>query len=163
MAGTLLAVLMPVGLAKCLFAVNAALFLGAGRSDMAFRLQLAVAAATLAGIASGAAFGVVGVAVGYAIISLAAIPASYAAVMRLVPLPSREIAAVFGPATAASAAMLVAVVAALRVWRTDLGPMALLALGIAAGVASYGAMLAAISGRRLYAELKTFRHPAPDM
>jgi len=163
LAGTLLAVLMPVGLAKCMFAVNSALFLGAGRSDMTFRFQLAVAAALLAGIAVGALFGVMGVAVGYAAVSLAAIPASYVVVTRILPLSLKDILAVFGPASAASAAMLTVVVTMIHLWRPDTGSVTVLALSIIVGAVSYGASLATISGRRLYAEFKTFRHMATGM
>jgi PST family polysaccharide transporter len=157
LTGTLLPIMVPIGLAKCVAPVNSALFLGAGRSDVTLHLQLATSGAAVSGIAIGLSFGIVGVAVGYAAMSLATIPLGFFVVTRLIGLPARQIAAVLGPPTIATAAMAAAVEGVIRVVNADVSSAALVILGVGAGVGAYGMVLAAIGGSRLYADFQTLR------
>ncbi len=157
LTGTLLAILVPVGLAKCLYPVSAALFLGAGRSDLSLRLQVAVAVASVLGIAGGMAFGVLGVAIGYAVVSAATIPLAYALAVRVLGVPARPIAAAFVAPVLATAVMAAAVTAMIGVLRAEIAATPLLILAVAAGVVVYAAALALVSGHRLRADLALLR------
>jgi PST family polysaccharide transporter len=157
LTGTLLTILVPLGLARCLAPVNGALFLGAGRSDVTFRMQVATSTAVVAGIAIGIPFGVIGVAAGYAVMSAATMGLGLFVAMRLLRIDARRIAEVFGLPMLATAVMAATVEAVLRTARHDVSSASLLVLGVAVGIAAYGMALALAGGSRLYADLRSLR------
>jgi O-antigen/teichoic acid export membrane protein len=157
LTGMLLPILVPIGLARCVAPVNSALFLGVGRSDVTLRIQLATSAAAVSGIAIGVSFGIVGVAAGYAAMSVATIPLGFFVVTRLIGLPPGRIIGVLGPPMIATAVMAAAVEAVIHIVDAGVSSAALVILGVGAGVVAYGAALAVIGGNRLYADFQTLR------
>lgn len=97
----LLTILAPPAIAQTLGYLSRALLLGRGRSDLQFGLALLNAALTLAGVLSGAPFGIVGIAVGVAVAVVLGNLAYIIAAMREAYVSFQALALALAPTLAA--------------------------------------------------------------
>jgi PST family polysaccharide transporter len=150
---TVLALLAPAGFFLCFFSIISAVLMGLGHSQSQFRLTV-LSALTMGGAALlGSRFGLGGVAVGLSVAGLVLAPAYIGVLAGRLGRRPLAFAAEFAPPLAATVLMtlVVGLVRGQTVRWSDWGQ---LAAAVGAGAASFAAVLALLSGRRLLADLR---------
>jgi len=137
----LLEVLAPAGALFCLFPINAAALNGLGRAEVQLRMSLLITALSLAGILGGLAFGIGGVAIGYAAAIVLAAGPYFLTTARALDARAADFRAALAAPALAAAAMAAAVLAVrFALGGQDQGLAALLT-SIGAGLIAYPAAL----------------------
>ena len=138
-AGPIVTVLALVALELSVHLTTGVLFRATGRTDLLLRWGAVVAVVSFASYAVGAQWGVMGVAVGFLVATTLTSYHSLAIPLRLIGVPVRNLRAPLGaPIVLAVVAGGAALTVRLLAESAGLGPLAVLALGGACGVAAVG-------------------------
>jgi PST family polysaccharide transporter len=151
--GPILALLAPAGFFLCVYSFMGAVLMGLGRSEYQFRLILLSGVCLALGVILGGSYGGEGVACGFSFGAALAVPFYLYAFSRQLGIPVAQIVRETSAPLVATLAMAVGVLAlerALPDWPPAVGLAAL----VLAGAISFGVVLAAISGRRVWADLQ---------
>lgn len=137
----ILRVLAIVGMVQAVISLVGSLFLSHDRLDAGLRVSLVVQTLEVAGIVAGLYWGALGVAIGYALASLAARPFYCLAGVRVIGLGGREFFGSLAGVLACSAAMAACAAAVGAALPRGLPATAVLGAQVAAGTAVYWALL----------------------
>jgi PST family polysaccharide transporter len=150
---TVLAQLAPAGFFICFYSVISAVLMGLGHSKSQFRLTVLGAVATAAAALIGSRFGLPGVAAGLSLAGLLLSPAYVGALAARLEMKTIDLASEIVPPLASAGLMMLAV-ALVRSQTGHWGNASQLTAAVGTGVAAYAMALAALSGRRLLADLR---------
>lgn len=150
---TVLALLAPAGFFLCFYSIISAVLMGLGHSQSQFRLTVLSAIAMSAGALVGGRFGVAGVAAGLSVAGVVLAPAYIGVLAGRLGLAPTALARECAAPLLASGLMMLAVAAA-RIQTVHWSDWSQLAVAVAVGVVAFAAALAALSGRRVLADLK---------
>lgn len=148
-----LRVLAVVGMVQSVTALLSNVYLAQGRPDLSLRVALPIQALQVAGIVLGLRWGIFGVAVGYALASLATAPADCFYGGRLIGLGVGEFFRNLTGVFACALAMAAAVAGLGRLLPADLALTARFAVQVAAGAAVFAALVHAF-GVQAYRDLR---------
>ncbi len=137
----ILRILCVVGLLQSVTSTTGWLFQSQGRTDQMFRWGLFSGAVTLVAFAIGIRWGVQGVAIAYALRTIALTPPSFGIPGRLVGMRLSEVAKALVGTLACAGAMAAALVGVRTLVPSDLSVYAALALEILSGVALFAAIV----------------------
>jgi PST family polysaccharide transporter len=150
---TVLADLAPAGFSICVCQIISAVLMGLGHSKSQFRLTLLATVTTAVAALAGSRFGLPGVAAGLSLAGLVLAPAYVAALGMRLGLAPLELALEIAPPAAAAGLMMLAVGLA-RTQTAHWSDAGQLAAAVGTGIIAYATALAALSGRRLLADLR---------
>lgn len=154
-----IACLAPAGLLLCLYAVAGSGLLGAGRADRQFQLTLATGAATLAGVAVGSRFGLIGAACGVSVGCIAVAPWLLTIMSRQFGPLGGFLKGLIGPAAATLS--MAAAVLLVRSLIHALPLVGQLAVAIATGAVAYALSAGLLFGRAFWADVTAMRKAGP--
>jgi polysaccharide transporter, PST family len=152
--GPILVLLAPAGFLLCVYSFVGAILMGLGRSEYQFRLVVLSGCFLATGTIIGAHYGGEGVAAGFSIGAVLAIPAYLSVLSRQLLISVRVIAREIAAPCAATLAMGLVVAAVLQRMPPGWNPFLQLSVAVVCGLLSFAFVLAAISGRRLREDLQ---------
>lgn len=135
----LLQILCITGMLKSIGSTVGIIYLGHGRADIAFRLEIFFTSLTCVSIAIGLMWGVVGVAVGYTTAIAFILPISHYFANRIIGLSMRRFVSTLGPVSFASLLMLITLILlkSLKSWLLYLDDLQFLLAALIIGPAIY--------------------------
>lgn len=151
--GPILTLLTPSGFLLCIYTFIGAILMGQGRSEYMFRLIVLSGSFLVLGTLIGAHYGAEGVAAGFSIGAVVALPVYLFVLSRQLMTPIRVIGREVVSPLVATLAMAVAVTALMQKLPDWHPALQLFALALC-GIVTFGLVLALISGRQLWQDLQ---------